>query len=143
MDSNYGWPKLFIFWLVLLVGTTVNAAGLVENNDDATDKNALSILTVLPLTCVTQFKGDPCETTLKITWQQLQNEARCIYLNETLVKCFEERPEFPFRLKITMETTSDIRLVEPKHKRIIATQEVKVNFAQKRRRRLRPKWSIF
>lgn len=96
-----------------------------------------------PLACVTQYQGQKCKMTASLRWQTAKPADICFYQHETELKCWSQSAKSEFRFPIELETSTEFSLRLKSTKTVVATKQIKINFINKYRRRLRPQWSLF
>ena len=98
---------------------------------------------IVPLTCVTKFKGQECKMKVNLKWQLNQKANICFYQDAVQMACWKGKLQHSqnFQIKLVENTEFSLRTTETNQ--VIAKQNIKINFVNQYRRRLRPQWSIF
>lgn len=98
---------------------------------------------VQPKACIAETAQDMCTLAIRITTQQLPTDRVCLYLDDTLIRCFDSR-ESEQTLSIRFRDEAELRLLDANGKQILA-QSLDVKGRQQivKRRRIRQPWSLF
>jgi len=123
---------LTILTLILSASPTVAASQLQATKFE-----------IVPLTCVTKYKGQLCLMNIKLDWQLNKASDVCFYQNDQQLACWNNKREHTQKFQIQLQENSVFSLKTRHSNQEIIKQTVKINFINQYRRRLRPQWSIF
>lgn len=126
-------------WLVLLVGVVTSfgvCAGQVHS-----DK--IRQFELKPQVCIVKKIGDECEllTTVEIAATEVMT--MCLVQQKTILKCWQDKQIVAEKLAILLAASTEVELLD-QAQNVLATEQLQVNAVNpKRRKRLRPAWSLF
>lgn len=98
---------------------------------------------IKPINCLTTYPDQACQMNIKVTLpEDLIATPVCLYQNGQRLKCWVPVDRFTFDAEVNIKNRDvfelkDLELIN------FYRQEVKVSATQNKRRRLRPRWSIF
>lgn len=136
--------KLFsLLFTRLLFAKALLFASLSVYGNTETRPNSLLHFEIKPVACLAQYMGQECELQVEVNWHLSQPNELCLLQLDRVLKCWERRDKTIDRLNIKLQESTVFYLVTKANKQVIKEQQVTINYLNKYRRRLKPRWSIF
>lgn len=101
-------------------------------------------LSIKPLVCTVEQKGDYCDITVKVKWSSVKPINSCLFQGDLKTTCWQAKTQAKKDFEISINEDMEFTLMN-KDKGVYAKQLVRVNTSQPKRyrRRLRADWSVF
>lgn len=115
----------------------------VDTENSYPVKSVSSKASLTPLNCINEYPDEPCEINIKVTWPNTVSDSVCLYMQGSVLECWNTQNKQAHQITVTFSRKVLFELKDNQANQIILTTEVKVNSTNNKRRRLRPRWSIF
>ena len=136
-------PSFFRVWLLasFIAFSPLSFAdhSKVEDEVAIIDPNASSIT---PTHCITTYPDQPCDLIVTITWPDDLSNKLCLYQGNERLDCWNSDNYAFYVTNITLASPTPFTLKTDTNQTLVST-EIRVSAVKNKRRRLRPRWSIF
>lgn len=138
--------------LCLLTKLTALCAFQANANYNDINSPAQNVLgesesTITPTHCITTYPDQPCDLIITVTWPDELSNDLCLYQESELLTCWNSDNYAFYVTNITLNKPVPLTLKATEQKtneqKTLVSTEIRISAVKNKRRRLRPRWSIF